>query len=333
MTGADSLYHRLFSHPLMVGQLVQDFLSDVLPASVDVGAMENITAKLFADSGERREGDVIWRLPTGDGDDVYLYLMIEFQTRTDPWMPLRTLVYQGLLWQRIVSERMLTPGRGLPPLLLTVLYNGEPRWSAPLDLSALLALPPDSALRPWQPRARYHLLDMGAFSDADLLRRQSLAALLFRLERRQEPETLTALIGEVVAWFRAHPDYGEVRRVFNELVTQAIKGVGVSVPIPGDMVEMKTMLESLGEIWREQWKAEGLAAGLAKGRAEGLEEGRVEGLEEGRARALLRLLERRFGPLPEDQRARVLTAGSDTLDLWLDRVLDAPTLDAVFERR
>ncbi len=101
------------------------------------------------------------------------------------------------------------------------------------------------------------------------------------------------------------------------------------------------MLESLGEIWREQWKAEGLLAGLAKGRAEGLEkgraegleEGRAEGLEEGRARALLRLLERRFGPLPEDQRARVLTAGSDTLDLWLDRVLDAPTPDAVFERR
>lgn len=316
MSSADSLYHRLFSHPLMVGQLVQGFLSDVLPPSVGVSGMENVTAKLFAGTGERREGDVIWRLPTGDGD-VYLYLMIEFQSRNDPWMPLRTLVYQGLLWQRIVSEKMLTPGRGLPPLLLAVLYNGGPRWSAPLDLSALLALPPDSALRCWQPQARYHLLDMGAFSDADLKRRQSLAALLFRLERRQEPETLTPLIAEVVAWFRLHPDYGEVRRLFNELVTQAIRGVGVSVPIPGDMVEMKTMLESLGEIWREQWKAEG----LAKGR------------HEGQAGALLRLLERRFGPLPENQRLRVLAADSDTLDLWLDRVLDAPTLDAILGDR
>lgn len=69
---------------------------------------------------------------------------------------------------------------------------------------------------------------------------------------------------------------------------------------------------------------------LARGRAEGRAEGRTEGRTEGEARALLRQLERRFGPLPQSVRERVAAAGLDQLDLWLDRVLDAPDLDAVF---
>jgi len=69
----------------------------------------------------------------------------------------------------------------------------------------------------------------------------------------------------------------------------------------------------------EQWKAEGMALGEAKG------------LQQGQARTLLRLLQRRFGSVPEAVRERVSSADVNALDQWLDRVLDAPTLDAVFE--
>ena len=60
------------------------------------------------------------------------------------------------------------------------------------------------------------------------------------------------------------------------------------------------------------------------------EEGRLEGREEGRELALARLLTRRFGPLPEWVAPRVQQASATQLDTWLDRVLDAPTLEAVF---
>jgi hypothetical protein len=45
---------------------------------------------------------------------------------------------------------------------------------------------------------------------------------------------------------------------------------------------------------------------------------------------LTRLLTRRFGPLPEWVAPRVQQASATQLDTWLDRVLDAPTLEAIF---
>jgi hypothetical protein len=65
-------------------------------------------------------------------------------------------------------------------------------------------------------------------------------------------------------------------------------------------------------------------------RQQGKLEGRVEGRVEGRARTLLRQLQRRFGPLPGDLEPRLLAASEAALEAWADRVLDAPTLTAVF---
>src|SRR4051812_12388737 len=46
--------------------------------------------------------------------------------------------------------------------------------------------------------------------------------------------------------------------------------------------------------------------------------------------ALLRLLDRRFHGVPEDYRTQVLAANAEQLDAWIDAVLDAESIDAVF---
>jgi hypothetical protein len=60
---------------------------------------------------------------------------------------------------------------------------------------------------------------------------------------------------------------------------------------------------------------------------------RAQGREEGRrqeaADILLRQLQGRFGPLPEAVRSRVEAADRTTLEQWSDRVVSAPTLEAV----
>jgi hypothetical protein len=61
----------------------------------------------------------------------------------------------------------------------------------------------------------------------------------------------------------------------------------------------------------------------AEGRAEGLAEGRAEHA----ARLLVRLLTRKFGSVPDAVRERIDAASLEQLEIWSDRVLDAPTLD------
>src|SRR5262245_18321003 len=50
----------------------------------------------------------------------------------------------------------------------------------------------------------------------------------------------------------------------------------------------------------------------------------------GQARQLVRLLKKKFGPLPPRLVARVKRASTPTLDGWFDRVLTAKILDEVF---
>ena len=55
-----------------------------------------------------------------------------------------------------------------------------------------------------------------------------------------------------------------------------------------------------------------------------------QGKAEGKASTLIRLLGRRFGPLPDSTRVQIDAASEKELNDWIDAILDAPTLAAVF---
>jgi hypothetical protein len=115
--------------------------------------MTRENAKFHAETGDRRDGDMIWRIPRRDGGDTYL-LLLEFQSSSDRWMPLRVLAYASLLWQHLVDGKRLLPNGRLPPIMPVVLFNGDRRWAAPLALCELIGLPSDSPLWQWQPAMR-----------------------------------------------------------------------------------------------------------------------------------------------------------------------------------
>ena len=59
----------------------------------------------------------------------------------------------------------------------------------------------------------------------------------------------------------------------------------------------------------------------------------AEGKAEGKAEDLKRLLTRRFGRLPKWAAVRIDAAAIDQLDVWLDGIFDAKTLDALLGPR
>jgi hypothetical protein len=252
---------------------------------------------------------------------------MEFQSKSEWWMAVRTQVYEGLLWQQVIDEKKLKAGARLPPLLLLVLYNGARPWNAPTQTGELIALSPDSALWPWQPQSRYYLLDIGAFPKDKLARRSSLAALLFRLEQGHLPEELEELVPEVIGWFRRHEGYGRLRELFVELVRTAVAELGVKVSISEEWEEewqdMRSNLLRLGETWKRQY--------LAEGKAEGLAEGEAKGEAKGKAEALLCLLVERFGAVAPPWRKRIRGAKLATLDRWFKRAIVARDVSSVFE--
>jgi len=69
---------------------------------------------------------------------------------------------------------------------------------------------------------------------------------------------------------------------------------------------------------------------ILQGRQEGRQEGRVEGRQEGRSEMLKRLLEKRFGPIPDWVDSRLSTLSLIELDAVAVRLFDVAKFDELF---
>ncbi len=93
------------------------------------------------------------------------------------------------------------------------------------------------------------------------------------------------------------------------------------------------LLEPLYEQEREQamrqGEAKGEAIGLQKGEAIGLQKGEAIGLQKGEAKLVIRLLERRFGDIPQNINDTILNLSVERLDSLGEALLDFQSLTDV----
>ena len=74
-----------------------------------------------------------------------------------------------------------------------------------------------------------------------------------------------------------------------------------------------------------------MAGVIQRAHDEGIRQDLDEGIRQGRAEVLARQLRRRFGLLPPDIVARLHKASAAELETWAENMLDAETLDEVFD--
>jgi hypothetical protein len=183
------------------------------------------------------------------------------------------------------------------------------------DLRKLVALPTASELWRWQLQLQlqHHFIDAGAFTDTELAAREGLPALWFRLESAADTGAVVAVADALLAWLGRHPGFDGLRTVFAELLGAMVAPLSLGIRVSRDLVEMRSRLVARAEQWVEQWKEEGLQAGQRKGGAT----------------LLLRLMQRRFGPLPDWATDRVLAADIPILEESGLRIFDAARLEDV----
>ena len=143
----DAAYELLYSHRSMVEDLLRGFLPDGKWPGFDYDTLEPLPASHVGRGLARREGDLMWRLRARAAPEdgwVHVLVLLEFQSGVDRRMALRVLTYTGLAWEGLVRRgqgsgddaRTTAP---LPPVIPIVVYNGTRPWTAPLDVSELVA--------------------------------------------------------------------------------------------------------------------------------------------------------------------------------------------------
>lgn len=330
MADHDNSYKLLFSHAPMVEDLLRGFVKEAWVEQLDFSSLEKVSGSFVADDLRDREDDIIWRVRWGQ-EWLYVYLLLEFQSTVDPFMAVRIMTYLGLLYQDLVRSGRLTEQGRLPPVLPVVLYNGQRRWTAAQDIAELMETVP-GGLERYRPQLRYLLLDEGRYSEAELAPLQNLVAGLFRLENSQAPEDIQRVLETLVDWLQA-PEQRGLRRAFTVWLRRVFlpgRLPGVEITEVQDLQEVRAMLAERVVEWTREWEQKGLERGLEKGLERGLEKGLERGRKEGELAVVLRLLERKFGPLEAGVRERLDAADPDTLLEWGERVLTASRLEDVF---
>ena len=170
----DNSYKLLFSHPEMVIDLLKAFVKAEWVNQCDFSTLERVSGSYVTDDLRDREDDLIWRVRCGD-DFLYVYLLLEFQSTVDHFMAVRVLGYIALLYQDIIRTQKLGSRDLLPPVLPLVLYNGERRWNAPVELDQLI-YPAPVGLEKFRPQLSILLLDQGRIEQVRLIQPKKLGS-------------------------------------------------------------------------------------------------------------------------------------------------------------
>jgi len=273
--------------------------------------LERRTGSFVDETLRERHADLLFWVPRGEGE-VLVYVLFEHQSREDPLMGFRLLNYMTRIW---AEELRMDPGRrSLPPVLPLVLHQSERRWKASREFRSLIELPSGEggeAMDEFIPDFRYHLVDLadlpmealrGTVLVRSILMTMKVVSSGKLLDRLEELEKLFAAALE-------ETDLGLIRlcleyllRGTEELDSKDFRGKIETLRIPEIKETAMTIADQLIE----------------------------EGVQKGELLILERLMIRRFGPLPDWARERLEAASTEELEIWCERILDAPTLDAVF---
>ena len=308
----DASYKLLFSAPELVRDLVMGFIPDEWLHGLDYDTLERRPGSYVTDDFRHRADDVVWRVKV-DGEWIYLYIVIEFQSTVDAFIAVRMMVYVGLLYQDLIRQGEVLPGKRLPPVLPIVLYNGDDKWTAATDIADLIPKAP-GLVAGYMPQLKYLLIDENAYAEADLAPLKNLVAAVIRFEHPVNSQALVGLIDSLNDWLDGKPELKRTFAIWIRAVLLRHSRYSLVLPKVNDLKELKMSLTDRLDSWAKEHEEKGLE----------------KGMEKGEALALQRLLVRRFGTLPPEYVARIGAASGSEIEAWLDRVMDVGSLDAVF---
>ncbi len=264
----DAAYKLLFSRPRMVRDLLDGFAAHGWSDLLDFDTLDALPASFVSPDLQQRHGDLVWRIRFRGDRWLYLVLLLEFQATVNPAMALRMLAYTALLYQRLEADGVPRDHKALPPVLPVVIYNGRRPWTAPVEMTDLVAAGGD-LLAPYQPSQRYYLLDGARVSHAELPAGNLVAAFI-GLEKTRDAPHLRQALNALIDLLQAQGD-DHLTQAFVTWLRQGLRVAGRLAADEGDPLaqlrETQTMLEENVREWTREWLERGIEQGRHEERA------------------------------------------------------------------
>jgi predicted transposase/invertase (TIGR01784 family) len=176
----------------MIKDLLEGFVSEEFIKHIDFTSIDTVKNTFIAPKYKKRETDLIIKLKIKE-QEVYIYSLIEFQSKPDRFIGLRVLTYILLFYQSLIKEKKIK-GRGakLPPVFPLVLYTGKVRWNMKTELKELI-LQPYEDLKKYVPQFTYYKIALNQLPEdglQELYTVENIVAAFFNMIIAKDEKTI-----------------------------------------------------------------------------------------------------------------------------------------------
>jgi predicted transposase YdaD len=314
-TPHDALFKAAFETPEQAAALFKQLLPPSVSAALAWDTLTRESGTFIDPELRNRQSDLLFSVKLTDqgadeGTTVLLYLLLEQQSSNDADMPLRMLEYLVRIWKRYRKAHKKGP---LPIIIPMLISNAPGGWSAPIVFHELfdrhLGLIP--GLASLVPNFSLLLEDLTCVDDDELLSWMLLPAASLILKALRDARHKDRVLQNLGKWRQG------VREVLAKpggraYIEQWLHYIWLVTPdLDFEEVHAKLLLE-LPE-----------AKEVAMTFAERLEvKAQIE--------FLTKQMTLKFGGLSAEYVARIASATKQQLDVYLERILTAPTPEAMF---
>jgi predicted transposase/invertase (TIGR01784 family) len=326
-TPHDALFKAGFEAPEHAAGLFREVLPAAIVEALDWSTIRRENGSFIDPNLNPSHSDLLFSVCLASAPDVkvLLYLLLEHQSLTHKDMCLRVLGYEVRAWELYRKQHS-----GPLPIVIPVVISHDPKgWTAPTCFHAMFdpALNTVPELAKFVPSFEIRVEDLIEIDDEGLRRWQleTLAMLTIRMLRDgRDWERLLRSLPEWAELVRQLMRTPEGQRGFEQMLRYVFLVAG-EVQFDDFCVTLREQLPETEQVTMTM--AEQL---LAKGEAKGRAQGRAQGRVEGRVLTLSKQMALKFGVISTEHAARIAAATEQQLDVYAERILSAPTPEAVF---
>ncbi len=293
----NALFVSSFSKPELAISLLQTILPSRLLELLDLPKLSVESVPGIGSALDENAHDIIYAVPWLDGSSsLRVYLALEHQSKSFPFMALRSLEYCLLILKHAQHEnkKQSKTRKRLPLVIPLVLHIGKSRWHAPRKLSQLQEAPAEiwELYGEFLPECGYFLIDLSPGIGGKLPDDPVARAVLSLLQAEKEGN----LLEQAVPIFRELGEHPSVQK-FRDTIEKMCEFVLQKNPLRREELmdrlkgEIAKPVEEVMLSTYDQLINEGFEIGLEKGLEKGRQEGKIE--------MLFDALKVKFGKVPK----------------------------------
>ena len=280
----DKGYKELYSNKTVFLDFLRNILHLDWAKEIEPEDLTLVNKSYITGDFSELESDLVYTMKLS-GQEIILYVLLEFQSTVDYRMPVRLLFYMTEILREYLKEKDYSAGDSkvkIPAIFPIVLYNGSGEWKAKCSLGEITEggeLCGDNLLN-----LRYALVDVNhQYTEEELLSNDCVNSIILLLDRHGDMPTVLKRLGEIVTRFKSLGE-GQNRPIIEQWIRHCgnpkIAGNMVEI-LQADKEEVHKMVSNLARLWGEDIRE---AADYA--RLEGKQEGKQEGRQEERMKII-----------------------------------------------